>query len=75
MKRFILVVLIFCVALYIAACKDNYAVAASGDVTPAVLARYSSAKVNACYKGSIAHSKTVFFVCYSTGKWGKVPFN
>lgn len=53
----------------------SLAYAAKGDKSPGILATYSSAKTSACVRGSIAHSKTQLFVCYTTGKWKKSALN
>ena len=70
MKSFLAIVCLILVCLYFSI--SNKAVAAPGDRVSAVQASYSSASMNNCVRGSIAHSKARFFVCYTTNKWKKV---
>jgi hypothetical protein len=56
-------------------CVAGLCFAAPGAKTPGFLATYSTAKTAACVRGSLAHSKTQVFICWSTGKWKKATFN
>lgn len=68
--KYIVAIILIALAMICFEMKND-AKASAGDRTPAVLATYSSAKTSVCVRGSIAHSKTRMFVCYSTGLWKK----
>lgn len=72
MRNLILILVAIAIVAIVAIKTDTRpAVAASGDVTSAVLATYSGSGQTSCVRGSLRHSKNRLQFCYSSGagKW------